>query len=176
MQFVICTSPIIHFVSRQTFCITFLLGITVVPRETEDNVCSKCLGGNWRCITGAGKWLMDSGPVCEVYPSLWPWKRRERYQKGREGVLLHHLLLWKKNSKLHLEYKTFISFITLASPMFEKKKLTFSYVSRTRFLSSVLSRLSPWPSTVYRYSMHRRHCLIHFFQIHSYHRITHVRK
>ena len=46
MQFVICTSPIIHFVSRQTFCITFLLGITVVPREIEDNAYAKFGGAN----------------------------------------------------------------------------------------------------------------------------------
>ena len=53
-----------------------------------------------------------------------------------------------------------------------KKKLTISYVSRSHFLSLVLSRLNPWPSAIYRYSMYRRH----FFQIHSYHLITHVRK
>ena len=51
MQFVICTSPIIHFVSRQTFCITFLLGITVVPREIEDNAYAK-FGGQTTCVMG----------------------------------------------------------------------------------------------------------------------------
>ena len=51
MQFVICTPPIIHLVSRQTFCITFLLGIIVVLRETEDNAYAK-FGGQTRCIMG----------------------------------------------------------------------------------------------------------------------------
>ena len=51
MQFVIRTSPIIHLVSRQTFCITFLFGVTVVPREIEDNAYAK-FGGQTRCIMG----------------------------------------------------------------------------------------------------------------------------
>ena len=41
-------------------------------------------------------------------------------------------------------------------------------------MSSKFTRLSPWLSTVYRYSMCRRHWLIHFFPIYAKHLITHV--
>ena len=44
------------------------------------------------------------------------------YQKGRVGVFFHHLPLWQKNSKWHLQHDNFISFITLTTPMFEKQK------------------------------------------------------
>jgi len=47
--FAISTSPIIHPVCPPKFCITFfpfLLGVTVIPRETEDNAYAKFWGVN----------------------------------------------------------------------------------------------------------------------------------
>jgi len=47
--FAISTSPIIHLVCPPKFCITFfpfLLGVTVIPRETEDNAYAKFWGAN----------------------------------------------------------------------------------------------------------------------------------
>ena len=58
MQFVIRMSPVIHLVSRQTFCITFLFGVTVVPREIEDNAYAK-FGGKQGVLWEMYKWRMS---------------------------------------------------------------------------------------------------------------------
>ena len=48
--YVTCTSAIIHLICPPKFCITFffsfLLGITAVPRETENNAYAKFPGAN----------------------------------------------------------------------------------------------------------------------------------
>ena len=55
-EFAICTSPIIYLVSPpkilSNLCFSFLLGITVVLREIEDNMLMRTFVGQRRFIIG----------------------------------------------------------------------------------------------------------------------------
>ena len=62
--FTTCTSHIIHLVCSPKFCITlcfsFLLGITAVPREIENNAYTKYWGDKQGAFWDMCKWQMSS--------------------------------------------------------------------------------------------------------------------
>ena len=83
-----CASPIMHLVPSPTpppkkkldnLCFSFLLSITAVPRETQDNDCAKCGGrrggGKQGVLWEMCKWQIDQ-PVllllllCTLHPLM----------------------------------------------------------------------------------------------------------
>ena len=127
-----------------------------------------------RCANG------DWNPVPFVRYSCYCRCGRERSDIKRDGKVPCFIIShWgKKKTQSHLEYDNLIFFITSGYTHVWKNNDKPSSVSVglnlvSCFLSWVLIWLNSWPSTVYSFSMHRT---IHFFQIHSHHLITHVRK
>ena len=91
-KFTICTSPIIHLVCPppqilHTLCFSFLLGITAVPREIENNAFAKFGGANkvhfGRCASGEWKKANKQKPSPR-FRSMMDVNSKELYQSAEK--------------------------------------------------------------------------------------------
>ena len=157
------------------------MSVTVVLREIQDNTYTEFFwrGGQTRCITGDVQMAIGTQSRLWGLAAIVGVEENGVISKGTGRCPALSLATGvKKNSVSFRVWQPYFFLSPQATPMSEKNNDKPSSVSVglnlvSCFLSWVLIRLNSWPSTVYSFSMRRT---IHFFQIHSYHLITHVRK